>query len=181
MGRPKLLLALDGRTLLSRALATTAAVADTTLVVVGAHADAYRAEAEAGGARVVVNPDWREGMGSSVRCGVAALPLGVERALLVLPDQPFVAADHLRALFDAQAAIGAPLAFSRYPDGNLGVPALIHRVRFDAVARLPGHCGARALLRAGETAAEVALDASAQIDIDTPEEAARYLDARPEP
>jgi CTP:molybdopterin cytidylyltransferase MocA len=52
------------------------------VVVLGAHL------LEAPGARVVQCPDWADGPGASLRCGLAALGAGVERAVIVLADGP---------------------------------------------------------------------------------------------
>jgi molybdenum cofactor cytidylyltransferase len=52
------------------------------VVVQGAHA------LEAPGARIVRCDDWERGPGASLRCGLAALGEGVDRALIVLADGP---------------------------------------------------------------------------------------------
>ena len=54
---------------------------DGILVVLGAH-DVPTDE------RSVTCPDWELGPGASLRCGLAALPAGVEAALVVLADGP---------------------------------------------------------------------------------------------
>lgn len=177
MGRPKLTLECEGQTLLARAIHKTQGVADTTFVVVGAYAALYRPHAEACGARVVDNPAWEEGLGSSVRAGTTALPPDTELALLVLPDQPFVPVAHLEALVETHHASSAPLVLSRYDDGALGVPTLVHRSLFEHARALRGRCGAKALLEYTNNVAEVALEPPFSIDIDTPEEAARWLGA----
>ena len=175
MGRPKLTLELEGKTLLARAVHKAQEVADVIIVVVGAYATLYRHEAEACGARVVDNPAWEEGLGTSVSAGVTALPPDTETALLVLPDQPFVPVAHLAALVKAHQASSAPLVLSRYDDGALGVPTLVHRSLFGHARALRGRCGAKALLKHTNDVAEVGLTAPFAIDIDTPEEAARWL------
>ena len=177
MGRPKLTLELEGETLLTRAVYKAQEVADVTVVVVGAYAALYRREAEACGARVVENPDWLEGLGSSVRTGVTALPPDTEAALLVLPDQPFVPVTHLRALIKTHRDSSIPLILSRYDDGALGVPTLVHRSLFERARALRGSCGAKALLKFTDEVAEVGLTSSHAVDVDTPEEAAHWLGA----
>ena len=175
MGRPKLTLELEGQTLLARAVRKAQEVADVTVVVVGAYAALYQPEAEACGARVVENPDWQEGLGTSVSAGVRALPPDTEAALLVLPDQPFVPVAHLEALVKTHQKSSSPLVLSRYDDGALGVPTLVHQNLFKYAGALRGSCGAKALLEFTDQAAEVGLTASHAVDIDTPDEAARWL------
>lgn len=174
MGAPKLLLPLDGETLLARAVRRGAAVAGTVVAVVGAYPERYRGPAEAAGARVVVNEGWAAGLGGTIRAGVAALPAGAERALLLLPDQPFVPPAHLAALLAAVRG-GAELALSRYGDGNDGVPAALAATLFGAAAALPDDCGARALRRSAASVASRPLEPAAEIDVDTPAAARRWL------
>lgn len=75
-GMPKALVTDAGRLLVERALATLVeGGCDPVVVVLGAAADEVLARAELSGAIVVVNPEWAGGMGSSLRAGLAALPL----------------------------------------------------------------------------------------------------------
>jgi molybdenum cofactor cytidylyltransferase len=172
MGSPKLLLEYQGKSLLAHATYKAAGVSDLVVVVVGAYARLYRPEAERCGAVVVDNPDWSEGLASSLRTGVRSLPETVEVTLVILPDQPFVPASHLRALLDKHRQTGAPLVFSRYGKVR-GAPSLIHRSLFDKVAHLCGEVGAKALIPQADKVAEVALEAAT--DIDTPQDARRFL------
>jgi CTP:molybdopterin cytidylyltransferase MocA len=49
-------------------------------------------------ASVIVNRNWEEGMGSSLRFGVASLPPGCAAVLVLLGDQVGVNADDLKRL-----------------------------------------------------------------------------------
>ena len=167
MGQPKLLLEHRGRTLLASAVARAGQVTDQVFAVVGAYADLYKPEAEWAGASVIDNPDWQEGLASSLRAGVTALAESVEAVVVILPDQPFVSADHLAALISTHRSSKAPLVFSRYASA-LGAPALIARPLFPAVQALRGDRGARALIAAAEMVAEVVLADGR--DVDTPED-----------
>src|SRR5260370_17926705 len=60
------------------------------VLVLGAAADEVRKQLVTDGLRVVLNPDFQQGMGTSLRKGLAAVSLPVEGALIVLADQPFV-------------------------------------------------------------------------------------------
>ena len=71
-GGPKQLALLDGRPLVEHALAALAGL-DRVVVVLGAHADEVRRGADLGAAEVVVCDGWEEGMGASLRAGLAAL------------------------------------------------------------------------------------------------------------
>jgi molybdenum cofactor cytidylyltransferase len=180
MGEPKLLLPCGESSLLGAAVARARSVCAHTWVVVGAYAPQYVPEARRAGAAVVENLDWAEGLASSLRAGVAALPPSAAGALVVLPDQPFVPAAHLAALLARFREGGRPLVLSRYPDGALGVPAVVGAALFGAVARLTGEAGARKLTAgSGATGNWHAVPLSHPEDIDTPEDARRLLGAQP--
>jgi molybdenum cofactor cytidylyltransferase len=168
MGLPKLLLAYKDKSLLAHAIAKAKAVTPKGLVVVGAYAEDYQAEAEKEGAKVIRNPEWAEGLASSLRVGIASLAKNVEAALIMLPDQPFVPDQHLQKLVETWQDTRAQLVFSRYQD-ILGAPCVIARSLFKEVQTLRGDKGARALVRDGVTVAEVELEHFQ--DIDTPEDA----------
>ena len=78
-GGRKQLAPLDGRPLLEHVLAAMAQTPlDRVVVVLGAHAGEVRAAVPLHGAEPVVAADWAEGMGASLRAGVAALGFGDE-------------------------------------------------------------------------------------------------------
>lgn len=174
MGEPKLLLEYRGKSLLARVIGTARTVCERVVVVVGAYAELYRPEAERAGAEAVDNPTWDEGLASSLRAGIERVMGSTEWVLVLLADQPFVQSRHLRTLLATADTTGAELVFSRYPDGTLGVPAVVHRRLFPEVAALKGERGARALIPLATGVAEVTLPDAR--DIDTPEEAKRWLD-----
>ena len=173
MGFAKLLLRHRGRSLLARAVTAAAQVCDGVWVVVGAYPRRYGNEAKAAGAEVVVSPDWEEGLASSLRGGVEALPPGIGAALILLADQPFVETEHLEALLERYRTDGCDLVLSRY-EGVLGAPALVDRSLFPRIMTLRGDRGARALTRVASSVGEVPLRASR--DVDTPEDAAVWLE-----
>src|SRR5689334_20390152 len=73
-GRPKALLEHRGRPLVEHAVGVLrAAGCDRIHVVLGAAADTVREHAELPGCVLVDNPDWAQGMGSSLRAGLASL------------------------------------------------------------------------------------------------------------
>jgi molybdenum cofactor cytidylyltransferase len=168
MGFPKLTLEYQGSSLLRHAIQKAKVVSTKVVVVVGAYAQTYRAEAEKAGARVVENPEWLEGLASSLRVGVQSLNHQAEAALILLPDQPFVPTEHLHLLIKRRQETKAQLVFSRY-QGVLGAPCVISKSLFAEVQTLQGDKGAKALIREGVSVAEVELSESQ--DIDTPEDA----------
>ncbi|WP_067462990.1 nucleotidyltransferase family protein [Actinomadura macra] len=167
-GRPKALLELDGERLVDRGVRMLRdAGCSPVLVVAGA------AQVEVIGAVVVPNPGWREGMGSSLRAGLAALPPGCPAVVVALVDQPLVTAAAAERLIAAYEA-GAELAVATY-GGAPRNPVLLRAAHFADVADAAvGDRGARAFLRAHPdlVTAVPCDDVASPADIDTPEDLA---------
>lgn len=168
LGRPKATLELDGERLVDRGVRTLRdGGCSPVLVVAGA------AQIEVVGAVVVPNPGWRDGMGSSLRAGLAALPPGCPAVVVALVDQPLVtsaAVGRLVAAFEE----GAGIAVATY-GGAPRNPVLLGAGHFAGVAEAAiGDQGARGYLRAHpELVTPVPCgDVAAPDDIDTPEDLA---------
>ena len=175
MGQPKQLLRFGGRTLLRRAAEeAVASGCQPVTVVLGALADRMTAELSDLPVRVVINREWEEGLGGSIRAGMEALLAGpdgdrVEAVVMTLCDQPFCTAAVIRRLMAAHDELKSPAVASSY-DGVRGVPALFGRALFPELLELTGPEGARRILqRHADETIEVALGDAAG-DIDTPED-----------
>lgn len=179
MGEPKQLLRYAGETLLRRAVkAAVEAACRPVVVVLGARAEELRAEAEWGGALVVINEAWAEGMGSSLRSGIGALVASADgaeakAAVVMLCDQPLVTSAVVARLVDAYRMGGARLVASEYGAGDArthGVPALFDRSLFPELMRLRGLEGAKGVIARHTAAASfIPVDAAA-FDVDTPDD-----------
>lgn len=185
LGRPKQLLAVDGRALSERAvLAALDGGAWPVVVVLGAHAAEVRRALARHPVLMVENAAWAEGMAASVRIGLETLnqfSRRVEGALFAVCDQPAFDAATVRALAAAWPRETGGVAAARY-GGHLGVPVLFGRGHFPALAALTGEAGARQVLRdlPPDQVRAVDLPALAQ-DIDTPADWAAWTDDPPEP
>ncbi|MDQ8705502.1 nucleotidyltransferase family protein [Streptomyces sp. LHD-70] len=169
-GRPKALLPYRGRPLVEHAVRVlrTGGCADVH-VVIGAAADRVREEAALDGCVLVENPEWEQGMGSSLRAGLASLSAGAAQAALVsLVDQPGIGAEAVRRVV-AACASPSSLVCAAY-DGRRGHPVLFGAERWAGIAAAAtGDRGARAYLREHE--AEITRvecgDVAEAYDIDT--------------
>jgi molybdenum cofactor cytidylyltransferase len=173
MGSPKQLLPVEGRPLLelvvSRACASSL---DEVLVVLGANAEAILDRVDLGRAGVIRNPDHASGMSSSLRAGLAALGPDVERAMVILGDQPEISPGQLDELLDLQAMSRLPAAALSF-GGLLHPPVVLAHQLWGDLARLEGDVGCRALIRARRELVaplEAAPDPGHPVDVDTPED-----------
>ncbi len=185
MGRPKMLLPLPGGTVLATVVSRLlAAPVDRIVVIVGHEAAAVRAGAGLpDDARVMVldNPDWNEGLSSSLRRGLLACP-EADALVVALGDQPGVDAEVVRRLVEAWRQ-GARLAVpvqGRSGDGSAsraGHPVLFDRSLRGELLALTGDVGAREVLhRHWDEAARI--DAPGLPDLDTEEDYRAFLEGR---
>jgi nicotine blue oxidoreductase len=170
-GRPKALLPYRGRPLVENAVRVLREAGCAPVhVVLGASAAEVRERADLSGCVVVDNPDWAEGMGSSLRVGLASLAgTGAGAALVSLVDQPGIGAAAVARVREAYRSPASLVAASY--DGERGHPVLFGADRWaDIAATATGDRGARVHLR--NHADEVMLvecgDIAADFDIDTP-------------
>jgi molybdenum cofactor cytidylyltransferase len=179
MGGPnKLLAELGGKPLVR--LVTEQALASKAhdVIVVTGHQAELVEKALAGlDVKFVRNPDFAEGLASSVKAGVAAVPDDADGAVICLGDMPMISAQLIDHLIEAFAPDRGNLIAVPVSDGRRGNPVLWSRRFFNELMALDGDIGARHLIaRHGEAVAEVAVEGfGAFLDIDTPQalEAAR--------
>jgi molybdenum cofactor cytidylyltransferase len=173
MGGPnKLLVDVDGAPLVTRTVdAVLASQAGPVLVVTGHMAGDITAALGARPVTVIHNPDFAEGLSTSLRAGLAALPDDVDGVLVCLGDMPRVSAaaiDRLIAAFNPLEgrAICVPVS-----QGKRGNPVLWDRSFFLEMARVTGDAGAKDLIgRNAELVCEVAVEEPGILyDVDTPE------------
>jgi molybdenum cofactor cytidylyltransferase len=145
MGGAKQLLRLGEHTVLEHVLQNvrTSGVGDIVLVL-GHAAETIRKSIDAKNLNIVVNDAYREGMGSSLRTGVSALPAEIDAAFIVLADQPFVQPSTLRLLTDRYRESNAQIVIPMY-EGFRGNPVLLDRSVFPEVMALTGDIGCRAI------------------------------------
>ncbi|MEV5354603.1 nucleotidyltransferase family protein [Streptomyces sp. NPDC086081] len=147
-GRPKALLRHRERPLVEHAVRVLREGGCTRVhVVLGAQSDDVRARAELTGCVLVDNPDWEQGMGSSLRAGLESLAGTDARAALVsLVDQPGIGPAAVARVLGAYTGEES-LASAAY-DGVRGHPVLFGAAHWAGIAATAtGDRGARAYLR----------------------------------
>ena len=151
------------------------------VVVLGHMADQVRAGIEnaipgRSRLRFVTNPDFVDGLSTSVRTGIGALSSNVDAAIVQLGDMPGVGAGLLNRLIAAFSPVEGRAICVPTVGGKRGNPVLWARRFFPEMAKLSGDSGAKHLI--GEHAdlvCEVEMAGEAAItDIDTPEALAAW-------
>jgi molybdenum cofactor cytidylyltransferase len=181
LGTPKQLLCIDGESLVRRAARVAlASRCRAVFVVLGAHAAAVGAELDGLPLGRVTNRAWREGMGSSIRAGIASVARdrSFDAALLLLADQPGVTAALIDRLANELDAGDADLVACTYA-GTVGAPALFARRYFPALQALRGDRGAKSVLLAHADAVVQVPFPAAALDVDTHADSRRLTRRRP--
>lgn len=169
-GSAKQLVRVGGRPLLHTAVTRAAEVTGNALIVVlGAGAAELAPLLKHSPGSVVVNHEWREGLASSIRAGVARLPAACAGVMLILADQAAVSADDLRRLAGSWRKQPQYIAAAMYA-GTCGAPAIFPRSAFRELGELRGDAGARMLLRRNADRMVRVPMPSAALDVDTPED-----------
>lgn len=145
-GGNKLLAEVGGVPMVLRATnAALASRATSVTVVTGHQAEAVEAALAGRKLAIVRNPDHGQGMSTSLRCGLAALPADAQAVVVLLGDMPRITAGHVDRLIDAfdprRPAIVVP-----EKEGRRGNPVLWPREFFPAMSAIAGDRGARDLL-----------------------------------
>jgi molybdenum cofactor cytidylyltransferase len=148
-----------------------ASKARPVIVVTGHQRDKVEAALKGLDVTLVHNPDYAEGLGTSLRSGIAAVPASADGAIVCLGDMPQVDAgliDKLLGAFDPErgALVVVPVI-----NGKRGNPVVWSRRFFNDLMSVQGDVGARYLIGSyAEAVAEVPVDSAAALtDVDTPE------------
>jgi len=168
-GSPKQLADIAGQPMLARTLDTVLQLErrHPVTVVLGADVEQLAPLVRDASANVAFNPDYAQGLASSIRAGLAQAPFDARGALIALADQVAVTADDLRRLVSRWEQQPDHIVAALYED-TIGVPAIFPADLFRELAELQGDRGARAVLsRYPERVIGVPMPSAAQ-DIDTP-------------
>ena len=178
MGQPKQLLPFGERTILERVVDTLLAAGVGEVVVVLGHlAERVRAVLGDRPVRAVINESYRQGMLSSVKCGVGAVGTEYDAILIALGDQPHIECAVVSEVMHAYRAGNAGIVIPRYGEKK-GHPIIISLQKYrEAIVNLPEDVGLNALMQ--EHADDVRLlDVATEDiirDIDVPDDYTREL------
>ncbi len=151
-----------------RALASKAS---DVIVVTGHQAEQVEKAVQDLKVKFVRNPHFANGLASSVRSGISAVPENADGAVICLGDMPLIDAHLIDRLIEAFTPERGNLIAVPVSDNRRGNPVLWSRRFFNELMTLDGDIGARHLIaRHSEAVAEVPVDGhGAFLDIDTPQ------------
>jgi molybdenum cofactor cytidylyltransferase len=170
LGSPKQLLDYNGKNLLRHAVDTALETeCASVFVVLGANSELLRKELNDKPVTVLENTNWKEGMASSIRCGLEYITgtiLRPDSIIFMVCDQPYVSGALLLSLMEKKQETKMPIIASSYED-KMGTPALFHRSFFPALMELSGDTGARKLIADNMDKVATVLFPAGITDIDT--------------
>jgi molybdenum cofactor cytidylyltransferase len=177
MGAQKLLLPFAGKTVIGHIVdQIIGSAVDEVHVVVGHEGRRVARELSDRHVSIVTNPDYKSGMLSSVRCGLAALGQQCRAVLVVLGDQPSVTSKLIDQMVQSLATTEKRILVPFY-DGRRGHPVLFSANYRDEILTQYDDVGLRGLLHAHhEEVFELSVSSSAVLsDMDCPEDYRREL------
>lgn len=181
MGAQNKLLLADGGDPLVRHAVKMAVLSQLKPVVVVLGHDADRVRAACDGLPVIftLNSDFAQGLSTSLKAGIKALPDNIDGAAVILADMPELDMALLDRLYAAFEAEPAALAAVPVHDGQWGNPCLVAAALFPEIDTLSGDQGARKILeRHRDMVVEMPVSSlAATRDIDTPDDWAKFTRA----
>ena len=181
----KLTIPVDGTPMVARVVdAVQQSHARRVIVITGHEPERIKEALSGRDVELVHNPDYAEGIRSSVRVGVAALGDDVDGALVALADMPWVNAEVINRLIDAFTSASEPSIFIPRFGGQRGNPVLWGAQHFPELLALAGDVGGKALFQRHASAiCYVDVEsANVNLDVDTPDalqELAIHGDGKP--
>ena len=147
-GSQKQLFKIDGTKSLAQIALDTAndSKADYVILVVGSGASDILSSLDLGRADFVYNKDYNSGLSSSIKSGIANMPIDANAALLMVADQPFLKARLLDRMMDAYNESGKKIVALSY-DNEIRNPILFDRVFFSEIEKIEGDRGARSIVQ----------------------------------
>ena len=184
MGVPKQLLHIDGQSLIKRI--TEMAMETTTypiVVVLGANRQMIRKELERMPITIIDNPQWENGMSSSIKMGLVGSYMTfkeLEAIIFLTVDMPLVSVELIENMIDRADEVmettqELPDIVACKYDGQIGIPVLFKRKLFNDLLELSGDIGAKKVIIAHKKQTTTIDFPEGKIDLDTIEEYRSFM------
>ncbi|RAI03874.1 4-diphosphocytidyl-2C-methyl-D-erythritol kinase [Acuticoccus sediminis] len=170
MGSNKLVAEVAGQPMVRRvAEAALASRADVVVVVTGHEPERVEAALEGLDVTYAPNPHYADGLSTSLRAGLSAVPEDVEAALILLGDMPLVTAEDCNKVLAGLSEPDTLVAIAT-ANGARGNPVAWSRRLFPELKATEGDAGGRALLsRYADNVTMVEIGRAGALDADTPD------------
>jgi len=181
MGRSKQLLPIQGEPLLLRTTkAALQSQANNTVVVLGANAEKHEAVIKHLPVTIIVNDEWEQGMGNSLKMGLRHLTYtypDLKAVLVLVCDQPLLTTAVLDELIRAHHETKKEIVASFYGDSP-GVPVIFDRTLFLQLSQLKDQQGAKKIILENKEQVHAMAWPEGEIDLDTWEEYLHFSNKR---
>jgi molybdenum cofactor cytidylyltransferase len=174
MGMPKQLLMVEGKTLIRRIAEVAMDTPSHPIVVVlGANRTVIRKELDKMPITVIDNPQWENGMSSSIKMGLVGAYMTqkeIDAAIFLTVDMPFVTAELINEMIKkATENPDSEIVACKY-DKQIGIPVLFKRSLFNDLLELKGDEGAKKLVLKNKALTAFIDFPEGKFDLDTIEE-----------
>ncbi len=170
-GAVKQLLPWKGTTLLQHSIETISCLnCSDRFVILGANHNLIKSKIDFSEVEVLMNNDWKLGLGSSIACGVNHLLQNgseVDAVLIVLADQPVINSEYLNTMINEFKVGRKHIIASSYGNEKKGVPALFDKCYFEELSNLQGDKGAKALIKNDSKNVTLVKGGNRLVDIDS--------------
>lgn len=179
MGIPKQLLLVDGKTLIKRICDTAMDTPCHPIVtVLGANRNLIRKETERMPITVIDNPQWENGMSSSIKMGLAGAYMtekAIEAAIFLTVDMPYVNAELINKMIEkAESDEKIEIVACKY-DNQMGIPVLFKRGLFTDLLELTGDEGAKKVVMKNKDKTAFLDFPEGKLDLDTIDEYRNFV------
>ncbi|HEX8546517.1 MAG TPA: nucleotidyltransferase family protein [Cytophagaceae bacterium] len=170
LGRSKQLLRVNEETLLRKSVgAAYGCTGAHTVVVLGCEPEVHQRAISDLPVKEVVNNDWKNGIGSSIKTGLKHLLTespDIDAAIIMVCDQPLVSEDYLHRLIQEFESTEMKIIASTYAS-TVGVPALFYKSLFDLILKLEDAHGAKSIIESNYSLVKTVQFPEGAFDIDT--------------
>ena len=171
LGEPKQLLKLKGKTLINIAIEKAFKLTSNVTVILGHKSVEIKTNIENKKINILTNPNYEEGMGSTISFGVSNIK--EEKVLIMLCDQPLIPIKHYENLIKLSNKNEEKIICSKYKN-QYAVPTIFPKNYFEELQNLKGNKGAKQLFVKYEPTS-VDLADNFSFDVDTKEDWQKLL------
>lgn len=146
MGQPKQLLPFRGSTILGQIMENLLpSQAAEIIVVLGSQAEKIMPQISREPVKIVVNPDFEQGMSSSIKCGLSRISAAADGVMIVLGDQPLIEKETIDLLIEKHRQSERGIILPVYK-GLRGHPVIFTMKYKDELMRLTGDIGGKQIV-----------------------------------